>query len=744
MQEADEFLSKQRSSSAEESTSLGEHLAALLEYRNVILAFALGAALLGAVYALITKPTYESNILVQVEENGNSIGSALGDLASMFELKTAATTEIEILRSRMILGPTVDAVHLDIDAKPTYFPLFGRFLASRMPAPVDGAPRLNLPSFAWGNEAIEVTQMEVPSQYNGRIWTVTALPNGQYSLRSPDDEAVVDHCDVGKVCRASVPGGVVTVKVERIVSRPGTRFQLVHSKRLDVITRLQKSLNISEQGKDSGIISTVWRSDDPHKTQAVLNEIARLYVKQNVDRKSAEADNMIRFLDRQLPGLKDNLTKAETKYNNYRTKNTIVDLPVEAQSLLNQIVQAEVQKSQLVLQRDQLLQRFTPQHPNVDAVNRQLDTVNAQIAGFNQRLKAIPANEQDTVGLARDAMVAQEIYTTLLNNVEQLRVLKAGKTGNVRLLDGAELITVPVWPRPGLIILVATTLGIFLGLVTAFAFKALRSGIEDPAEVEDKFGIPVYATIPHSEQQSTFGRIERSGGSDTPLLAKAAPTDLAVEAIRSLRTALQFAQFDAKNNILMLTGPAPGVGKSFIAINLAALMASTGKRVLLIDGDLRRGYLHRYVGAARGRGLTELIRSGGDAGEFIQRDTLVKGLDFMPTGELPPNAAELLLHPNFDKVLNQLSSRYDNVIVDTPPVLAVTDPAIVGRYAGVTLLVLRFGANPPREVEMAIKQLRQGGGTLKGVIFNDLPLNTAGYAYGKYKYAYQYEYAPRQ
>ncbi|MFT9639654.1 protein tyrosine kinase, partial [Alcaligenes phenolicus] len=154
---------------------------------------------------------------VQVEENGNSIGSALGDLASMFELKTAATTEIEILRSRMILGPTVDAVHLDIDAKPTYFPLFGRFLASRVPAPVDGAPRLNMPSFAWGNEVIDVTQMEVPSQYNGRIWTVTALPNGQYSLRSPDDEPVVDHCDVARVCRATVPGGVVTVTVERLV-----------------------------------------------------------------------------------------------------------------------------------------------------------------------------------------------------------------------------------------------------------------------------------------------------------------------------------------------------------------------------------------------------------------------------------------------------------------------------------------------------------------------------------------------
>ncbi|WP_176322535.1 polysaccharide biosynthesis tyrosine autokinase [Burkholderia vietnamiensis] len=744
MQEADELLSRQRGASVDEGTSLGEHLAALLEYRNLILAFSLAAALLGAVYALITKPTYESNILVQVEENGNSIGSALGDLASMFELKTAATTEIEILRSRMILGPTVDTVHLDIDAKPMYFPLVGRFLASRLPVPLDGSPRLNLRSFAWGGEAIEVTKMEVPSQYNGAIWTLTVLENGKFNLRSPDDEVAIDNCDVGRECRATARGGAVVLVVSRLIGRLGTRFQLVHSKRLDVITRLQKSLNISEQGKDSGIISTVWRSDDPHKTQAVLNEIARRYVKQNVDRKSAEADNMIRFLDRQLPGLKDNLTKAETKYNTYRTKNTIVDLPVEGQTLLNQIVQAEVQKSQLVLQRDQLLQRFTPRHPNVDAVNRQLDTVNAQIAGFNQRLKAIPASEQDAIGLARDAMVAQEIYTTLLNNVEQLRVLKAGKTGNVRLLDEAELITVPVWPRPGLIVLVATTLGVFLGLLTAFSLKALRSGIEDPAEVEDKFGLPVYATIPHSDQQSTFGRIERSGANDTPLLAMASPHDLAVEAIRSLRTALQFAQFDASNNIVMLTGPAPGVGKSFIAINLAALMANTGKRVLLIDCDLRRGYLHRYVGAVRGRGLTELIRSGGDAEEFIQRDVIVNGLDFMSTGELPPNAAELLLHPNFEQVLKHLASRYDNVIVDTPPVLAVTDPAIVGRYAGVTLLVLRFGANPPREVEMAIKQLRQGGGTLKGVIFNDLPLNTAGYAYGKYKYAYQYEYAPRQ
>lgn len=743
MQEADEFLTSQRTSPPDEGTSLGEHLASLLEYRNVILGFALGMAVLGLVYALIAKPAYESNILVQVEENGNSIGSALGDLASMFELKTASTTEIEILRSRMILGPTVDAVHLDIDARPKYLPLLGRFLASHLPVPVSAAARFNLPSYAWGPEAIEVTKMEVPSAYNGAIWTLVTQLGGKYNVLSPDGDLVVENAEVGREIQATTSAGPIAITVSRLVGRPGSKFQLVHSKRLDVINRLQNSLNISEQGKDSGIISTVWRSDDPRKTQAVLNEIGRLYVKQNIDRKSAEADNMIQFLDHQLPGLKENLKEAETKYNNYRTKNAIVDLPLEAQTLLNEVVQAEVQKSQLVLQRDQLLQRFTPQHPNVDAVNRQLDTVNAQLDSFNQRLKAIPSNEQDVVGLARDAMVSQEIYTTLLNNVEQLRVLKAGKTGNVRLLDDAENNTVPVWPRPGLIMLVATTLGLFLGAGAAFGLKALRSGIEDPNEVEERFGLPVYATVPHSDQQSSLGRIERSAATDAPLLANFSPNDLAVEAIRGLRTALQFAEFDARNNVVMLTGPAPGVGKSFISINLAVLMANTGKRILLIDGDLRRGYLHRYVGETRESGLTELIRSGGDRTSIIRKDKLVKGLDFIPTGQLPPNAAELLLHPNFEAVLKELSAEYDNVIIDTSPVLAVTDPAIIGRLAGVTLLVLRFGANPVREVELAVKQLRQCGSPLKGVVFNDFPLNTGGYAYGKYKYAYQYEYAPR-
>ncbi|MFL9911355.1 polysaccharide biosynthesis tyrosine autokinase [Paraburkholderia sp. RL17-337-BIB-A] len=743
MQEADEFLNSQRSSASDEGTSLGEHLASLLEYRNVILGFALGMAILGVVYALIAKPAYESNILVQVEENGNSIGSALGNLASMFELKTASTTEIEILRSRMILGPTVDAVHLDIDAKPKYVPLFGRFLASHLPVPVSAAARFNLSSYAWGAEAIEVTKMEVPSEYNGVIWTVVAQPGGKYNLLSPDGDLVVGNAEVGREVQGTTPAGPVAITLSRLVGRPGSKFQLVHSKRLDVINLLHNSLNISEQGKDSGIISAFWRSDDPRKTQAVLNEIGRLYVKQNVDRKSAEADNMIKFLDNQLPGLKENLKETETKYNNFRTKNAIVDLPLEAQTLLNEVVQAEVQKSQLVLQRDQLLQRFTPQHPNVDAVNRQLDTVNAQIDSFNRRLKAIPANEQDVVGLARDAMVSQEIYTTLLNNVEQLRVLKAGKTGNVRLLDDAEHNTVPVWPRPGLIILVATTLGVFLGVGAAFGLEALRSGIEDPNEVEDRFGLPVYATVPHSDRQSSLGRVEWAKLSEAPLLAHAAPNDLAIEAIRGLRTALQFAEFDAKNNILMLTGPAPDVGKSFISINLAVLMANTGKRILLIDGDLRRGDLHRYIGETRESGLTELIRSGGGRTSVVRKDKLVKGLDFIPTGQLPPNAAELLLHPNFEAVLKELSAEYDNVIIDTSPVLAVTDPAIIGRLAGVTLLVLRFGANPIREVELAVKRLRQCGSPLKGVVFNDFPLNTGGYAYGKYKYAYQYEYAPR-
>ncbi len=275
--------------------------------------------------------------------------------------------------------------------------------------------------------------------------------------------------------------------------------------------------------------------------------------------------------------------------------------------------------------------------------------------------------------------------------------------------------------------------------------KALNRGIENPETIE-QLGLPVYASIPYSElqkseedQRNKHNRKGKVAFHPAPLLATSHPTDLAIESLRSLRTSLHFAMLESGDNRLMISGPSPAVGKSFVSANLAAVIAKAGQRVLLIDVDMRKGYLHKVLDTDDKYGLSDLLIQRCTFQQALQQ-TEVENLHFIPRGQIPPNPSELLMHPNFTNLLEKASGEFDLVILDTPPLLAVTDAAIVGRQAGTSLIVTRFGKNAPREIELTIRRFEQNGIELKGAIFNGVERRASDY-YGNGAYAnYQYEY----
>jgi tyrosine-protein kinase Etk/Wzc len=233
--------------------------------------------------------------------------------------------------------------------------------------------------------------------------------------------------------------------------------------------------------------------------------------------------------------------------------------------------------------------------------------------------------------------------------------------------------------------------GLFLGTLVAFTRKAIKGGIDDPQKIERLLHARVvYATIPHSSNQDKLLRKARGEGGVLPLLAQLMPEDEAVEALRSFRAALQFSMPHFKNNIVMFTGPTRALGKSFVSANFAAVMAASGKRVLLIDADLRNGHLHRYFGVSRERGLSRAITGAMPVEEIIHHGVM-ENLDFIPTGELPPNRSEFLLHLNFGSLLQAVAPHYDLVLLDPPPLLAVADALIIGAHAGAVFMVALRG-----------------------------------------------------
>ena len=421
-----------------------------------------------------------------------------------------------------------------------------------------------------------------------------------------------------------------------------------------------------------------------------------------------------------------------------RLQQGSLDLPKEVEQILQRIVDIDGQLLQLKQKREELIQKFTPAHPTMVALDAQSARLNKEMDELNRQVKKLPNTEQQMVGLMRDAQVNTNLYTALLNRAQELQVVKAGTLGNVRIIDYAIPSITPISPKKTQVLTLALVLGLFLGVVAAFLRKSLRKGVEDPEQLEKQLGLPVYATIPHSKPQERLGRQVNARGNQNAVLAAHNPEDAAIESLRSLRTTLHFIQMDAKNNIMMINGPGPGVGKSFISINLGAVHASVGRRILLIDADLRKGMLHRYVGVDREPGLVELIGATATLEEVI-RPTAIKGLDLITTGKLPPNPSELLLHERFANHLEKLSQDYNQIIIDCEPILAVTDAAIVGRLAGTTLLVLKAGIHPMREIEQSIKRLKQAGVNLRGLLFNDVPFASKRYySYGKYVYQYAY------
>ncbi|RXF01995.1 polysaccharide biosynthesis tyrosine autokinase [Pseudoalteromonas sp. PS5] len=694
--------------------------------------------LLGVAYAIFSTPIYQATAMVQVEEKGGSV-PGFDDMSGMFESTSAAVTEIELLKSRSVIGEAVDTLNLDIVVEPKLFPVFGGRSYRQFVAQSEGEvaeASFGAGSYAWGGEKVEIHRFRVPKRAEGSSFTLLAQADDSFALLNTNDEIILS----GKVGE-EVKVGQFELTIKTLIARPDTEFSIVKRNRLQTILDLQSAISASEKGKDSGIINLALQDKTPAYAEKVLDKVASIYVRRNVERNSAEAQQSLEFLEVQLPEVKRSLERAEKAFNDYQIRQESIDISLETQGVLEQIVTLETKLQELELKRLELGRKFKREHPSYRGVVEQIDTVKRQRNELTGEVQGLPETQRELLRLKRDVEVNNEIYTLLLAKTQELDIVRAGTVGNVRIVDYAEVNTTqPVKPKKALIVIMATMLGGMLAIAIVLIQKALHKGIEDPGEIE-ALGMPVYASVPFSDYQVKLTGFAKARKGKTAkaksILAIDNPADLSVEALRSLRTSLHFAMLEAKNNVIAISGPSPGVGKSFITVNLATVLAQSGKRVLVVDADMRKGYLQTQFGMKWDDGLSDYLSGRLNLAQVI-KPTQVEGLHVMTRGQIPPNPSELLMHQNFSKLISEVSKMYDLVIVDTPPILAVTDPAIVGAHAGTTLLVTRFGQNHLKELEITRNRFEQNGIDVKGVVFNGVVRKSTN-AYGYYGY-YNYEY----
>lgn len=686
----------------------------------------------GIAYAFLAVPTYRADALIQIEDKKPAMLAGVEHLADA--LGTAASPvagEVEILRSRGVILKALESSGGLVQSRPASgVPLIGNWLAQRA---------------AWfgGDAALQVADLRVPEAYLDRPLLLRAAGQGRYALLDEDGVRLAEG-QAGEPLAFQLASSPASILVSAVPAREGAAYEIVRQAPLTAYREALRHLIVAESGRDSHIIRVSYENADEAYASELVNAISAAYIEQDVARRSAQADQSLSFLSRQLPEIERNVARTENALNEFRTRTGTLDIDKSVGALLQRAVEVEKSRLELQLQRDELLQRYTAAHPAVKALDSQL----AQARRESERLAAltgkVPGDQRDLLRLQRDVDVGTGLYTALLDTMQQLKLARAGTVGNARIIDVAVRDAQPVSPRKAVVILAAMFVGGVLSVGAAAAARQLRPTLRDVDEVERLTGLPTYVNIPESAAQRRIWRArQRAGGSAPALLALKHPDDPAVESLRALRIGLAVSLAGTVDKSIVVAGPTSGVGKTFVSANLAALLAGSGKRVLLIETDLRRPRLASYFGLPRDHaGLSSVLTGAASLADVIHVPPLDAGeLHVVASGPLPADPARLLMDRAFQRLLQEAQAHYDHIVLDSAPVLPVSDTMAVVRNAASTFLVVRAEQTTLAEVRSAVKKIASAGGSVKGLLLNGVMRRRVRF---KTSYSYYYQYGRRR
>lgn len=692
-----------------EETDLMELLQDLIKNWQIMLPCLVVAGIVGVFIALWIRPVYKVDALLQIESKNNKSSSIMGNLGALFSNASPAETEIELIKSRQVMGSAVEKMKLEYYAEPVNF--LDRLLHKE--------GRLNMSSFEVPWDSFETEHKEDP-------WFVVLTDDeGSFDLYD-QDEVKVFSGSAGQTYKIPYSGDTVTIGILSVDGVAGQKFELTKKRRLDAINEFRKAFNVKERGKKTGILEFSYMDIYPDRAVEVLNEVASSYLRQNVEERNAEAQKTLEFLEKQLPDVKAQMDSSLMNLNVYRNRVGSVDVNAETHIVLQRRMKLQQDILSLQQRKQEAIRLFHSQHPTVKTLEEQEEALKRELAGTASQVKKLPTTQQEVLKLTNEVEQSKAMYTSMLNNIQQLRLVSAGEVGSVRIIDFAEQVTRPAKPKPKVILCIALFLGFLLGAVIVSLKSRFSSGVKSASFIEKETGFTVYAKVPKGNPKGTKG---------TRPLAVVEPDDVAVESLRALRSSLEFSMMDDSSSVVGVSGLIPGVGKSFISVNLAALFAGLGKKVLLIDADLRKGRLHKEFGIKRGEGLSQVLLRETTA-EKVTHSTEVENLFVIPCGNVPANPAELLGSRHYQELIDQFKTEYDLVIVDTPPIMLVTDAALACRVAAQVVMVIEYNKHSVEAIKDGMAQILKGNSQAHAsIVINKYEHNRSegyGYKYGKY------------
>ena len=680
---------------------------------------------LGMLYVYRQVPNYQSEVLLQLDTNRSLWGqsSVVNNLMSgSGGSNNSITTQISLIKSPFILEPVIKTLGLDIVSVPlktTFWEkLFPKNLAKR-------SIRIKL---------FQVQHKDINKQFQ----LVIDKPN--HVVLYDNNEKMILQGAINSLLMNQAH--TIKLNIDAIHAPVNAKFLITKHSYSSEIQSLSAKLEMEEIGatqyQNTGILSIKMSGLVPADVIRTLNTIALKTQDQDAQKKSQEASQMLKFLYQQLPITRTQLEDAEHKLNHYRASSGKIDIKLQTQFLLNQISDLEKKLAELRINKIDMLQSYTPQHPMFIALQTQIRALESQRLIMKTQLKKLPESDQIAVNLMREINVKKTLYLILLNKIQELQVVKAGTISGIRILSYAKAPDSPIPIYSSKIYFVCMMLGMLISVLIVWLRRIFSPKIDDPHWIERQFNLPNLAIVPYCKEQ-TLSQNNVDASKAIPLIAYTHPRNLSIESLRSLRTSVQVSLATAKNNVVSIMGSSPGMGKSFIAANLAYLMASAGRSVVLIDADLRKGTIHKYMGLTSSPGLSDLLNNKVSE-EVIVPSKVHEKLYVLTRGNYPTDPAELLMSEQFKDLLHTVSQKFDVVIIDTAPILLVTDAVVVSALSGSNYIVLGAGVQEPNEIAMALKRLSSAGVQLHGSIFNFHRAQAKKSSYGRYYNNYFYYY----
>lgn len=668
-----------------------------------VLGFVLLTALLGSLYAMWVRPQFTSDVLLQVNVKGSSSKAtkAMGEMGAVLDLASPADAEIELIKSRMVLSYVTSAEHLHLNAVPYGF--------------------WNRLSHQEGR--MDVDSLHIPQKIRSEKWIAVAKDEGRYFLVAPNGKVVLEG-EVGKIHAIRYDDDSLVVRINYMDAKQGQKFKLIQGSLLKAERALMNSLKVFEKGKQTGIIAIRYSHRYPDRAASILNTIAKTYLRQNVEMRSAEAEKTLEFLESQLPGVKAKLDSAEKILADYRYSIGSVDIGGETKAHLDKEGQLQRQIMQLEQERQSALRLFKEEHPNVQTIVKQQSKLRAELAQLKKNAEKMPLTQQEVNRLQEEVAVNNEVYTNMLNNIQQLRVVRAGEVGNVRIVDFAQIEQSQTKPNKTRIMMASIVVGFILGALFVFVMRLLKNGVRSASEIERETGLSVFAKIPQSANKMLRGHRHLHHG--LPFVLQECD-DAVCEAFRALQTALAFLMPNPEHSVILVMGLIPGAGKSFVSLNLAATMAASGKKVLLIDADMRRGVIHSGCKFGLADVLLGLATLDTAAVSKYEDNLFV-----MNAGKTKLAACELLRGDAMDRLLKEARQKYDLVIVDTPPLNLVTDTELICPLVDYSLYVLHYGRHSMEEIKETIERVKRYSDKPGAIVMNHCEREPGRYGYGDY------------